>query len=290
MVALLAGRPAYLGSVTAALTLAVAVAAAAIVGPDGGPLTLRVEEFSSSLADLLRAVGAVLPLGYAFSAGLLAAVNPCGFALLPAYLGLYLGTNAAKPDQDRSFARALFISAAVTAVFVSFFGLVGLLLASATSAIAGSFPWAGLVVGVLLAVAGGRMLAGGYFYASLPDRLGLKVGGLSQRGDLVGYLAYGLAFALTSLGCTLPIFLTVVGSALTAGGLAAGLTQFVLYGLGMGSVISTVTILAGLFGRVMLGPTRRLGPYLQPASACLLLLTGGYVVFYWLTLGGLLRR
>ena len=32
---------------------------------------------------------------YAFSAGLVAAINPCGFALLPTYLADSLGTDSA---------------------------------------------------------------------------------------------------------------------------------------------------------------------------------------------------
>ena len=38
-------------------------------------------------------VANLIPLGYAFGAGMVSAVNPCGFAMLPAYLGLYLGSR-----------------------------------------------------------------------------------------------------------------------------------------------------------------------------------------------------
>ena len=31
------------------------------------------------------------PLGLAFAAGLVATINPCGFAMLPAYLSFFLG-------------------------------------------------------------------------------------------------------------------------------------------------------------------------------------------------------
>ena len=104
------------------------------------------------------------------------------------------------------------------------------------------------------------------------------------------YLAYGLAFALTSLSCTLPIFLTVVRGALTARGIGPALTGFLLYGLGMGAVLTTITLTAACFTRVVLGPTRQLGRFLEPVSAVLLLLTGAYVVYYWLTVGGLLKQ
>lgn len=34
-----------------------------------------------------------LPMGYAFGAGMVSTVNPCGFAMLPAYLSLYMGAK-----------------------------------------------------------------------------------------------------------------------------------------------------------------------------------------------------
>lgn len=96
-------------------------------------------------------------------------------------------------------------------------------------------------------------------------------------------MTYGLAYAAASLGCTLPIFLTVVGAALTAGGWGRGAIGFVLYGLGMGLVVSTLTLGVALLGHSAIG---RAGA----AGAVLLLLADAYVVYYWLTLGGLLSE
>ena len=50
---------------------------------------------SQSIGDLAT----VLQLGYAFGAGMVAAVNPCGFAMLPVYLSLYLGADDAHYQQ-----------------------------------------------------------------------------------------------------------------------------------------------------------------------------------------------
>ena len=285
-----AGRAPYRGAIAAVLALATAIVAAFLSGPDGGPFTLAVETFSASSAELLRGPGAALPLGFAFGAGMVAAVNPCGFALLPAYIGLYLGTGRTAAGDRRPFGRALAVSGTVTTSFVLFFGAAGLLLSAARMAVAQYFPWASLVVGLLLILAGGRMLFGGSLSAGLPEQLAGRMGGLAGRAGLLGYFGYGLGFALTSLSCTLPIFLAVVGSAFTVHGFAAGLVEFILYGLGMGLVLTTLTVVAAWLKRVALGPTRRFGRYSESASAILLLITGAYVVYYWLTLGGLLGR
>ena len=92
-----------------------------------------------------------------------------------------------------------------------------------------------------------------------------------------------------SLSCTLPIFLTVVGSALTVRGFVPAVAGFLLYGLGMALVLAVLTVSAAFF-KSAFAPARALTRWVEPASALLLLLTGGYVVYYWLTLGGLLPR
>jgi cytochrome c-type biogenesis protein len=276
------GRRPVLAAGAALLALAIAVGAALLSGGDVGGATIGLESIAARAQTLLQGVGTRLPLGYAFAAGMVAAVNPCGFSLLPAYIGLYVG------DGRQAASRALVVSGAVTASFVVLFGAAGVLLSAATSAVVAWFPWASLGVGVLLVLAGGRMLAGGSFYTALPERLGDRLGPAAQSGVL-RYFAYGLAFALCSLSCTLPIFMTVVGGVMTVRGFLPALAGFVLYGLGTALVLAVLTIAAAFF-KSAFAPARRLTGWLEPASAILLLVTGAYVVYYWLTLGGLLAR
>src|SRR5262249_51802403 len=105
MVSSLSSSRARLAPLATALTLTLAVTAAILVWPGGGPVPLLMASLSSTSAELLGTVGTALPLGYAFGAGMLAAVNPCGFALLPAYIGLYLGTNTQREMGRRPLAR-----------------------------------------------------------------------------------------------------------------------------------------------------------------------------------------
>jgi cytochrome c biogenesis protein CcdA len=105
-----------------------------------------------------------------------------------------------------------------------------------------------LGTGVVLAIAGGRLLAGGSVGATATERLAERLGGAANRTGLLAYVAYGLAFALSSLGCTLPLFLAVVGTGLARAGIAGALGQLVLYALGMGAVVSLLTVLFGLSG------------------------------------------
>lgn len=48
----------------------------------------------------------------------------------------------------------------------------------------------------------------------------------TRHRSLGGYAACGTAYGLASLGCTLPVFLAVVGTSLQLHGLAAAIGQF----------------------------------------------------------------
>jgi cytochrome c biogenesis protein CcdA len=141
---------------------------------------------------------------------------------------------------------------------------------------------------VVLVVISGRLLAGEPLDARPAVRLADKFGRPAARPGVIGYAAYGVAFALSSLGCSLPLFLAVVGTALARGGLAAGAGQMVVYALGMGTVVSVLTIAVALLGQVAISRVRGAVGLLRPISALLLLVTGGYIVYYWLSAGGIL--
>jgi cytochrome c biogenesis protein CcdA len=278
-----------LGALIALAALVTAVGAAYLAGSSGGALGRLVESGAAASTAFLGGLGGSLPFGYAFAAGMVAAVNPCGFALLPAYLALFVS----RPDEAggsplRALSRALLVSATVAAAFVVLFGAAGLVLTGLAGSTGRALPWIGLAVGVLLVMAAGWLLGGGSLYSSLGERLADRLGPAARRPGLAGYAAYGVAYALVSLSCTLPIFLTVVGSALTIHGVWGGLVEFVLYGLGMASVLAVLTVAVALFRAAGLRPAFQALRHASRAGAALLLLSGAYVVFYWLSLGQLL--
>src|SRR5687767_14781246 len=70
-----------------------------------------------------------LPVGYAFGAGMVASVNPCGFLLLPSYISYHLGTEEEGYYQRSLLQRALHalvLGVTATAGFVLVFAAVGL--------------------------------------------------------------------------------------------------------------------------------------------------------------------
>jgi len=275
--------------VTAAV-LALAGAAGAVSSPaQWGPL-IFVETLSARVSGLLLLLGTKIPLGYAFVAGMIASVNPCGFALLPAYLGLYLGDGRGVLGDGRGaggarrpIGRAVVVSATVTASFVLLFGLFGILADVAASAVTSWLPWIGTAVGVGLILLGGVLASGRTWSVSLGPRLASRFGAAARIRGIGGYAAYGTAYGLASLGCALPVFLGVVGTSLQLHGAAEAVGQFMLYGLGMGAVLTVVTIATAWFGAGFSRRLRSAGRYTGWVGAVLLWLAGAYVVYYWLT-------
>jgi cytochrome c biogenesis protein CcdA len=273
--------------------LAGAVGAALLTRSRIGPITWTLEGLSASSSTVLAKLGQNLPVGYAVGAGMVAAVNPCGFPMLPAYLGLFVGTGATSeriPGIGRRVMRAIIVSLTMTAAFVLLFAGAGIALSRGLHAVTQAFPAIGLAVGILMVLVGGWMIAGGTLYVDLGERAADRFRGLARGAGIPAYFAYGIAYALVSLSCTLPIFLVIVGGAATSSGPGAALLQFILYATGMGLVITLLTVAISLLQAAALRSVRRVLPYVQPVSAALLLLVGAYLVYYWLTVGGILKN
>lgn len=276
-------KPALIG--TASL-LAAVVLAILTSDPSGG-LNTFVEGASGSSTSSLGQIGLLLPFGFAFAAGMASAANPCGFSLLPAYIGLLLSKGTGdSPRLSRRLGSAAIIGLAVTGGFVVLFAAVGLLVGAGGSAITNLFPIVGLSVGVVLIGVGVYRLGGGLLYTATPEQLSARLGAGSTGPK--GYLLFGLTYGIASLSCTLPIFLAVLGGSLATANIGSTLAQMVLYGLGMGLVITMLTIAVALFRESMQRWMKQAMRWVEPIGTLFLFVAGMYIVYYWLTIGGLL--
>lgn len=240
------------------------------------------------ISQWLGQVAELLPFGYAFGAGMVSAVNPCGFAMLPVYLTLYLGAEDSEFKQKSFFYRlvkSIWIALVVTSGFGLLFGIVGIAVSAGGSFLMGYMPWLSVVVGSCLVFLGIWMLLGHTFSLHTIAGLAQKIGDPREM-SVSGFFLFGLAFGATSLSCTLPIFLMVVGSSVTAGDFAGGLLQFASYVLGMGSIMLLLTVgIAVVKEGVVVGTLRKMLPYVQKISALFLIVAGAYIVYYWLSSG-----
>jgi cytochrome c-type biogenesis protein len=270
-----------------ATVLVLGVAVAATVLAPRAPLIL-VEAASSRTAELLRGAGTALGFGYAFVAGMVAAVNPCGFVLLPAWLGAFLS------DQGRAgsgaFRQSVIVAMSLTGGVIGLFIVAGALVAGVSGSFVFAFPWVGLGLGVLLTAVGGGILAGRSLHLPLLEGLAGRLAREAGTGSARSYARYGVIYGLASLSCTLPAFLAVITTSLLSGGFLMAVIQFVMFGAGMAAVLAGMTVVVGLMCRGAPDALRRFSRHAVKVSGVLLLLAGGYLVYYWLSIWPSLKR
>ncbi len=280
----------FLPALVAAIALTVAIMGAVIVSDSSGgdKVNTFVEALSGDSSGFFGGLGIIGPLGFAFAVGVAAAFNPCGFAMLPAYMGLYLGTadkDRHEKDLLRDLGKATVVGLAVTAGFIVLFGVAGAIIGlGARSAVSDVLPWLGLTIGILLTLAGAWLVGGGKLYTALAQRAAAHIGNPGQT-NVKGYFLFGLSYGTASLSCTLPLFLSVIGTSFAVSSIGTSFGQFILYAMGMGTVMMALTLGMALFKGAMVGGLRKALPYIQPIGTWMMVLAGSYIVFYWLTIG-----
>ena len=219
--------------------------------------------------------GSSIPFSIALTAGGLAVVNPCAFPLLPAFLSFYLGADEERlPAAPTRALQGLLVGALVATGFLTVFALVGLPLSLGLSAIVNAVPWLGLATGVALAAVG--MLAFAGVAVHLPSWL--RLAPHAQRTRSIGAMfLFGVGYGTASLGCTLPIFLALVGASL--GG--AKLTIFAAYAAGMMLVLMALAVTVAFTRQAIARFLRRLLAHIDRLAELLLLASGAYLLYYW---------
>ena len=213
---------------------------------------------------------------YSFMLGILAAVNPCGFVLLPAYLLYFLGIDSVNPAAQRApIRRALLVSAAVSSGFMLVFLVIGTISRLFTQWIELNAKYAGLLIGLALVVMGLAMLAGWK-----PSFITPSISGERDR-SLRAMFIFGIAYAVASIGCTIGFLTTAIFGSIGLNGFASGVLSIVLYGAGMGLLVSTLTVTLAVAKGGLLRVLKNGLRYMDKLAAGFIVLTGLYLTWYW---------
>lgn len=210
-------------------------------------------------------------LATAFTAGLVSTVNPCGFAMLPAYLGFFLGKGA-------TTAQALRVGGIVSAGFLLVFGVAGVVIAAGVTALAQIVPWLAIVVGFGLIGGGIWTLRGKYLMVRLPALRGRK------GSDAWSLFVFGVSYAVASLSCTIGAFLALVGVTFTQASFAGALLAFLVYGLGMSLVLVGVTVAVAIGRDSIVARLRGASRYVTRVSGWIMIGSGAFIVWYWVSI------
>lgn len=217
-----------------------------------------------------------MPIGIALVAGALAGLNPCGFPLLPAFLSFYVGADETDlPAAPLRVGQGLLVGGLVSAGFLGVFVVIGVPISVGITQLTRGIPWAGLGLGGLMIGVATAGLMGRSFYFNRP-----AVRAERKRRPMT-MLWFGAAYAVCSLGCTLPIFIALVGASLATASVAEGALVFAAYGLGMTTILMALSIGAALARDGLARRLKRLLPYMNRIASGLLLVAGAYLTYYW---------
>ncbi|HLH64868.1 MAG TPA: cytochrome c biogenesis protein CcdA [Solirubrobacteraceae bacterium] len=217
---------------------------------------------------------------FAFGAGLLATVNPCGFAMLPGFLSLYLGSadTAERPALARG-AQGFRVGLALTGGFAGAFVIAGLILSIGLRWFVHVIPWVAVAIAAALVLVGIAMLLGRHVGLTAASRV--RVDGRSVEG-YCRVVLFGASYAVASLSCTLAVFLIVVGQAVAAADPIRLLAVFGAYAAGSATVLVALSLSVALAKAVVARAVRWLAPVVSRLAGALLAASGVYLVIYWL--------
>ncbi len=221
-------------------------------------------------------------VGLAFAAGLVAALNPCGFAMLPAYLALVMRVDTAHATSSgvaHAVGRAVLATAAMALGFLAVFGTFGLLTASLASTIQQYMPYVTVVIGIALVALGIWLLAGRELFLLMPHRLARSTSRAptSRLGSMFGY---GVGYAIASLSCTIGPFLAVTGAGVGSTSIVNRVLVYVAYAAGFALVVGALAVAVAFAGSALIDRMRRILPYVNRIGGAVLILVGLYVGYY----------
>ncbi|MGM0421109.1 MAG: cytochrome c biogenesis CcdA family protein [Bacillota bacterium] len=231
----------------------------------------------------------IFSLSLPFTAGLMAAFNPCGVILLPAYVVYIIGKGKRRKNDKiiDLFLSGLKAGISMTAGFISVFTLLGILISVLGRSMLRYAPWMAVLIGVLFFIYGlGLLLYPEKLEVGLNFNIQLEN---KKRGVFTSLYIYGISYALASIGCILPIFLTVILTTFTSDSFFEGLINFIAFSLGMGLMVTIISILAFLMRDLILRWLKKIVPYMHTIVALFLIITGIYLLYYWFRGSGLLQ-
>jgi cytochrome c-type biogenesis protein len=217
---------------------------------------------------------------FAFGAGLLATVNPCGFVMLPGFIGMQLErADHGRRTPLEQCAHGLSIGLVLSATFSGVLVIAGVVLAAGLRSLMEIVPWLALAVGAALTIAGVAMLTGRELAVRVPQLLGRTA---STRNGYVRVATFGAGYAIASLSCTLAVVLAVAGQATATTNPVQFLAVFGAFAAGASSALLALSLSIAAASGIVARTMRRLGPAMHAIAGALLAASGLYLIVYWL--------
>ena len=218
-------------------------------------------------------------LSLSFIRGLVASINPCGFVLLPTYLMYFLGVSAANGEMQKApISKALLVGVTVSSGFLAVFFAIGAVTQFWTQSLLENAKYATAAIGIAFVVLGIAMLFG---YKLPIGTMQVRTG--ERDRTMRSMFLYGIAYAVASLGCTLPLFMSTLFQTGESKGYWAGVANVVMYALGMAVVVISLTLALAAANVSFVKWLKSKMQYVEMVSGAFVLLSGLYLLwyFYW---------
>jgi len=102
----------------------------------------------------------------------------------------------------------------------------------------------------------------------------------SRRRGLPGFYLFGIVYGMAGVGCSAPIFLSVLLHAMTKGPVN-GLLTFAAYAVGMGIPLMVTSVLLAEAKDYVIARITRITPRLHRVSGIILILVGAYLAYFY---------
>ena len=243
----------------------------------------QILRISSQGSNVLSNTLDIFNLGYSFIAGVLAAINPCGIVMLPAYLSLYVYSNSDDNDitTSKKIRNSLNIILFVGVGFVALFSLSAVIVSLSSELVGDLIPFLSILLSMLILYFGIGELKGEQIFSSKISSLSSKIGN-PKNTNPIGFILFGVSYGLASVGCALPIFISVVTKSINAQSNQKIFLDFISYSLGMLSVITILT--AATF--ISINSTKKLNNFFRKWSylvfGIFLTFAGIFMLSYWI--------
>ncbi len=217
-------------------------------------------------------------LYFSFIAGLAAFFAPCSFAMLPGYITYYISKNSGNGQSStllRNILNGIIFGLIASAGFFTVFLTAGFSVIFVGQFIKSFIPWIAVITGFALIIIGISMLTGKEFtYFQAPNIH------IANKGSKLRIYLFGIVYAIGSLGCVFPIFLSIVVQSLSYNSIISSISILFVYVLAMSMVMVTVTALAFASKYAILQKIDKYLHYVKKGTAILLIIAGAYMIYY----------
>lgn len=217
---------------------------------------------------------------FSFLQGVVAFFAPCAVVLLPGYIVGYISRSGeSQPAMFTKLRRGLKLAFLSILGILLIYSLAGILIVVASQILKAYMKWVTIGMGGILIVLGGLMVAGKDIAFSVNVNQNS-----SRSSEAWEAFVFGIAYAIGALGCLFPLFLVVATQAMTAPTLLLGGSYIFAYFFGI-SVMMITAIMLSTFARDFFTKyLRKILPHIEIITGVLLILAGGYVIYYQMVL------